>query len=64
MGEDRNGWFLTFGERSGTFLPQVWEDLPHPRQFLQRLKEKAGLPADFWHPEIRLYRYDVRKWAA
>jgi AMMECR1 domain-containing protein len=31
-----------------TFLPQVWEQLPEPRQFMAQLKQKAGLPADFW----------------
>lgn len=64
MSRDRNGWFLTFRQHSGTFLPQVWEDLSRPRDFLRRLKEKAGLPPDFWHPEIRMFRYGVSKWAA
>jgi AMMECR1 domain-containing protein len=26
------------------FLPKVWTDLPSPRDFLGRLKQKAGLP--------------------
>ncbi len=45
-----------------TFLPQVWEQLPEPRQFLARLKQKAGLPADWWSPDVQLQRYEVRKW--
>jgi AmmeMemoRadiSam system protein A len=45
-----------------TFLPQVWENLPDPRSFLAQLKRKAGLPADFWAPGVRLQRYEVRKW--
>lgn len=45
-----------------TFLPQVWESLPDPRSFLAQLKRKAGLPADFWAPGIRLQRYEVVKW--
>ena len=32
------------------------------RHFLQQLKLKAGLPADFWDEEIRLARYGVQKW--
>ncbi len=45
-----------------TFLPQVWEQLPQPREFMAHLKHKAGLPVDFWSPEVRLSRYTVEKW--
>lgn len=45
--------------RRATFLPAVWETLPEPRRFLQELKRKAGLPASYWGPEVRLQRYTV-----
>jgi len=48
------------GYRS-TFLPQVWEQLPSAREFMAHLKRKAGLPADFWAPGVRLQRYTVAK---
>lgn len=48
--------------RRGTFLPQVWESLPDRHQFFAHLKQKAGFAADFWSPEVRLYRYEVQKW--
>jgi AmmeMemoRadiSam system protein A len=48
--------------RRGTFLPQVWESLPEPHQFFAHLKQKAGFAADFWSPDVRLHRYEVRKW--
>ncbi len=48
--------------RRATFLPQVWEQLPDPGQFLARLRQKAGLPADYWGPDVRLETYQVRKW--
>ena len=57
-----DGVLLEYGRRRGTFLPQVWEQLPEPRAFLAQLKQKAGLPADFWSEEIRLSRYTVTKW--
>ncbi len=57
-----DGVLLEYGRRRGTFLPQVWEQLPEPRAFLAHLKQKAGLPADFWAEEIRLSRYTVTKW--
>lgn len=59
-GED--GLIFQVGQLRSTFLPQVWEQLPVPRQFLAHLKMKAGLPADFWSPEVRLSRYGVQKW--
>jgi hypothetical protein len=57
-----DGVLLEYGRRRGTFLPQVWEQLPEPRVFLAHLKQKAGLPADFWADEIRLSLYTVTKW--
>jgi AmmeMemoRadiSam system protein A len=56
------GIILEAGQRRSTFLPQVWESLPEPRQFLAQLKVKAGLTADFWDNSIRLSRYRVDKW--
>lgn len=58
----RDGIVLSWRGRSATFLPQVWETLPDRAEFLRTLKRKAGLPADFWAPDLRLERYSVRKW--
>jgi AmmeMemoRadiSam system protein A len=57
-----DGVILEYGPHRATFLPQVWDALPEPREFLAQLKRKAGLSADFWHPEMRLSRYRVSKW--
>jgi hypothetical protein len=57
-----DGVLLEYGRQRGTFLPQVWEQLAEPRAFLGHLKQKAGLPADFWAEEIQLSRYTVAKW--
>ena len=57
-----DGVILEYAGRRGTFLPQVWESLPQPRDFLDHLKQKAGFPADFWSPDVKLYRYEVQKW--
>lgn len=46
-------------ERHGLFLPQVWESLPDPRDFLDELKRKAGLSRSFWAPEVVLERFSV-----
>jgi len=57
-----DGVIFSYRDARSTFLPQVWESLPNPQDFLFQLKCKAGLPGDFWAPEVRLYRYEVRKW--
>lgn len=57
-----DGVILSAGGRRATFLPQVWEQLPAPADFLARLRQKAGLPANYWGPDVRLARYAVRKW--
>ena len=56
-----DGVVLEFGAHRGTFLPQVWDQLPTPDQFMGELKRKAGLPPGFWAPGVRLFRYQVRK---
>lgn len=54
-----DGLILEEGHRRGTFLPSVWESLPEPEQFLRHLKQKAGLPSDYWSKNIRIYRYQA-----
>ena len=54
-----DGVILRKGSASATFLPQVWEQLPRPEEFLSHLCMKAGLSADTWeksHPEILIYQ--------
>jgi AmmeMemoRadiSam system protein A len=55
-----DGLILEEGYRRGTFLPSVWEQLPHPEQFLQHLKLKAGLAANHWSENIRVSRYTTQ----
>jgi hypothetical protein len=56
-----DGVVIEYRGNRATFLPQVWENLPDAPMFLRELKRKAGLPADFWHPDLRLRRYGVEK---
>ena len=57
-----DGITIRYGERRATFLPQVWEGLSDPREFLGALKRKAGLAEDFWSPLMNVSRYRVTKW--
>jgi AmmeMemoRadiSam system protein A len=58
-----DGVVFRYGHHRSTFLPQVWETLPQPRDFLEQLKRKAGLPFGFWSADVRAWRYTVAKWA-
>jgi uncharacterized protein len=52
-----DGLILQEGFRKGTFLPSVWEQLPRKELFWAHLKNKAGLPSDYWSDTVRVYRY-------
>jgi AmmeMemoRadiSam system protein A len=57
-----DGVVLEFAEVRATFLPQVWENIPDPIDFLAELRRKARLPARFWHPDMKISRYTVEKY--
>jgi AmmeMemoRadiSam system protein A len=52
-----DGLVLHLGQRRATFLPSVWESLSEPYIFLAQLKQKAGLPLDFWSDDLKAERY-------
>ena len=58
-----DGVLLEWHGHRATFLPQVWDQLPRPADFLAALKRKAGLAADFWAPDVRLSVYGVQKFS-
>ena len=58
-----DGVIFEWGNHRSTFLPQVWQQLPTPQMFMAHLKKKAGLTADFWSNDVRLYRYEVQKFS-
>jgi AmmeMemoRadiSam system protein A len=55
----RDGLVLEWRGMRATFLPKVWEHVAGPRDFLRRLKEKAGLSADFWAADVQVWRYET-----
>jgi AmmeMemoRadiSam system protein B/AmmeMemoRadiSam system protein A len=57
-----DGVIFQVGQYRSTFLPQVWEQLPQPGEFMAHLKNKAGLSPNFWSPDVSLLRYTVEKW--
>lgn len=59
-----DGVILQCGSRRATLLPQVWEQLPEPREFMRHLKLKAGLPADLAAEGMKLAVYQVERFQA
>lgn len=57
-----DGVVFAYGQHRSVYLPQVWDQLPSPAEFLFHLREKAGLPGDFWAEGVRLWRFTVREW--
>lgn len=57
----RDGLILEDGGRRGLFLPQVWDSLPDPVEFLRYLKQKAGLPGGPLGPGVRAQRFVAAK---
>ena len=58
-----DGVILEEGSCRATYLPAVWKALPDARQFLQQLKLKAGLPADYWSERIQVRRYTTESFS-
>jgi AmmeMemoRadiSam system protein A len=53
----RDGLVLRLGARRATFLPEVWQVLPSPTEFVRALQRKAGLAPGFWSEGLEAFRY-------
>jgi len=58
-----DGLILQYGQYQGTFLPQVWEQLATPKEFLEHLSYKANANPSIYthHPSIYKYRVEARE---
>lgn len=57
-----DGVILQDGKKKATFLPQVWEKLPDPEEFLSHLCMKMGAPEDLWRKKpLNVYIYQVQE---
>lgn len=54
-----DGLILGDGRHRATYLPQVWEQLPDPHDFVGQLLLKAGLPRDYWSDDMTAQTYRV-----
>ncbi|MDQ2693345.1 MAG: AmmeMemoRadiSam system protein A [Chloroflexota bacterium] len=56
-----DGVILRDGSRRSTFLPQVWEKIPEPAEFLENLCYKMGADPHLWrkkHLEVLVYQVE------
>ena len=59
-----DGVILKNGRSSATYLPQVWEEIKEPKEFLGSLCFKAGLEYECWrlpNTKIMIYQAEVFK---
>lgn len=54
-----HGVIISEGEKRAVYLPVVWEQLPERDVFLNSLKEKAGLPPNYFSNRIEAYKFDA-----
>jgi AmmeMemoRadiSam system protein A len=57
-----DGVVLQDGFSKATFLPQVWDQLEKPEDFLSHLCAKMGAPSDLWRRKLLdVYIYQVQE---
>jgi AmmeMemoRadiSam system protein A len=57
-----DGVLLRQGHRRATFLPQVWEKIPDPVEFMNALCEKMGVRSGAWRDtKLQVYTYQVEE---
>jgi len=57
-----DGVILKSDQRRATFLPQVWEKIPDPADFLDHLCAKISAPSDAWREiKLQVYIYQVEE---
>jgi AmmeMemoRadiSam system protein A len=57
-----DGVILWHGHRRATFLPQVWEKIPDPVEFLEELCYKMGERGNLWREaKLQVFIYQVEE---
>jgi AmmeMemoRadiSam system protein A len=59
----RDGLILRDAGHAGTFLPMVWDKLTGPHEFVQALKQKAGLPPEHWSDTLTVDLFHAETFA-
>ncbi|HCK65526.1 MAG TPA: AmmeMemoRadiSam system protein A, partial [Anaerolineae bacterium] len=57
-----DGVTIKYGERKATFLPQVWEKIPDPSEFMNQLCYKMIGQANLWREtKLQVFTYQVEE---
>lgn len=56
-----DGLIIQDGPMRALFLPQVWEQLSDPKDFLSHLKQKAGMGGSHFSPTFKAERFIVEE---
>jgi len=60
LARNKPGLVLDCEGARATFLPQVWEEIDKPQEFLEQLSLKAGLNKDAWKSkEAKFFEYEA-----
>lgn len=57
--EKTDGIIIKDGDHQAVYLPSVWEQLPDKKEFLNNLKVKAGLSADYFSESIEAFKFQT-----
>ncbi|MBL8952537.1 MAG: AmmeMemoRadiSam system protein A [Myxococcaceae bacterium] len=58
-----DGLQLSWGAHRALFIPEMWHQVPDPREFVRLLKRKAGMPPHEWLPGTRVHRFTAQRFA-
>ncbi len=56
-----DGIIIKDGRYQSVYLPSVWEQLPDKKEFLNTLKQKAGLSADYFSDTFEAFKFRVEE---
>jgi len=59
LSQHKCGVILSDAGRRAVFLPQVWQQLPTPEQFIAHLKQKAGWHTEYWSDTMQVSTFEV-----
>lgn len=57
------GLVLKEGDRKAVFLPQVWQQLPEAKDFIEALKAKGGWGRNEWPPNMQVEVFSVTQFS-
>lgn len=54
---NQDGLLIRDGSHHASLLPTAWDILRNPHDFVNQLKQQAGLPLTYWSKNIQLLRF-------